>query len=71
MLLAKSKVKVVKESDTGLNKKVSINGDILTNNQAYSEAKKGNVPGYHGVINQDGTKYIRSNPDGKKNNNLG
>lgn len=69
--MPKAKVKVVQETPSGLNKKVSINGTTRTNNQAYDDAKKGNVPGYHGVKNSDGTKYIRSNPDKSKNNNLG
>lgn len=70
-IIAKAKVKVVQESPTGLNKKVSINGQVHTNNQAYDKAIKGEVEGFHGVKNSDGTKYIRSNPDKKKGNNLG
>ena len=68
--MAKAKVKVIKESESGLNKKVSINGVEYTNNQAYKKEKQGNVEGYHGVKNSDGTKFIRSNPDNAKNNNL-
>ena len=66
----KAKVKVVNESSTGLNTKVSIDGTIYTNNQAYKKAINGEVPGYHGV-NNNGTKFIRSNPDNNKRNNLG
>ena len=61
---------VVRESYTGLNNRVSINGQTYTNNQAYRMAVNGKVPGYHGV-NNNGTKFIRSNPDNNKNNNLG
>lgn len=68
--MPKAKVKVVSETSTGLNNRVSINGQIYTNNQAYREAEKGNVPGYHGVKRTDGTRFIRSNPDGSKRNNL-
>ena len=68
--MVKAKVKVVQESDTGLNTKVSINNQIYTNNQAYNMAKQGKVKGYHGVKNSDGTKFIRSNPDKSENNNL-
>ena len=68
--MAKAKVKVVRESSTGLNTRVEINGTTYTNNQAYSRAEKGLVPGYHGV-KRNGTKFIRSNPDGNKSNNLG
>jgi len=67
----KANVKVVQESDTGLNTKVSINGTTYTNNQAYQQAIKGNVEGYHGVKNSDGTKYIRSNPNKSDKDNLG
>lgn len=65
------KVKVIKESKTGLNERVLINGSIYTNTQAYNKAKRGEVPGYHGVINKDGVKFIKSNPDNSKKNNLG
>ena len=66
----RANVKVVSQSSTGLNKRVSINGTIYTNTQAYKKAVNGEVPGYHGV-NDHGTKFIRSNPDGNKRNNLG
>lgn len=69
--MAKSNVKVVSETSTGLNNRVSINGRTYTNNQAYQKAIKGEIPGYHGVKRSDGTKFIRSNPDGSKKNNLG
>ena len=60
--MTKAKVRVVSETSTGLNSRVSINGKIHTNTQAYNRAVKGNVEGYHGV-NRNGTKFIRSNPD--------
>lgn len=66
----KASVKIISESSTGLNTRVSINGTSYTNNQAYVKAVRGEVPGYHGV-NNNGTKFIRSNPDNRKNNNLG
>ena len=66
----RANVKVVSESTTGLNKRILINGQIYTNTQAYNAAKQGKVEGYHGV-NDHGTKFIRSNPDKSKNNNLG
>lgn len=69
--MAKARVKVIQESKTGLNTTVSINGINYSNNQAYYKAERNEVPGYHGVKNQDGTKYIRSNPDNSKKNNLG
>ena len=69
--MAKSNVKVVSETSTGLNNRVSINGRTYTNNQAYQKAIKGEVPGYHGVKRSDGTKFIRRNQDSSKKNNLG
>lgn len=68
--MTKARVKVVSETATGLNNRVSINGKTYTNNQAYNKAVRGEVNGYHGVKNSDGTKFIRSNPDSSKNNNL-
>lgn len=67
--MTKAKVKVVSETSTGLNNRVSINGKIYTNNQAYNQAIKGNVEGFHGV-NRNGTKFIRSNPDTSEKNNI-
>lgn len=68
--LPKAKVQVLSETNTGLNNKVSVNGVIMTNNRAYNEAKRGNIDGYHGVCNEEGVKYIRSNPDSSTKNNL-
>lgn len=68
--MARAKVKVVSETSSGLNNRVSINGRIYTNNQAYNKAVRGEVSGYHGVKHSDGTKFIRSNPDNSRNNNL-
>ncbi len=70
MAKLKPKVKVIHETDTGLNDRYLINGKKMTNNQAYNKAKNNGIPGYHGVKNADGTRYIRSNPDGSKNNNI-
>ena len=39
--IARANVKVVSQSSTGLNTKVSVNGHIMTNNQAYYQAKQG------------------------------
>lgn len=69
--MAGTKVEVIRESDSGLNERVKVNGVEMTNNQAYGRAIRGEIDGYHGVKRQDGTKFIRSNPDGNKSNNLG
>jgi hypothetical protein len=66
----RANVKVVSETSSGLNNKLNVNGTIMTNTGAYRETKKGDIPGYVGVKKDDGTKYIRSIPDGNKKNNL-
>ncbi len=63
------KVKVIKENESGLNKKIEYEGKEYTNNQAYEKAKKGEMPGYV-AVNNNGTKFIRSVPDGKEKNNI-
>lgn len=68
--IARANVKVISESSTGLNTKVSVNGHIMTNNQAYNQAKQGKINGYNGSISSNENKYIRSNPDKSTNNNL-
>lgn len=67
--MGKAKVKVIHQTKTGLNDRVSINGVTYTNNQAYNKAMRGEVSGYHGVKHGN-TKFIRSNPDDSKSNNL-
>ena len=66
----KPKVKKLEESETGLNTKVSINNVPYDNNSAYYMAKAGLVEGYNGSTSSKGAKYIRSNPDKSKNNNI-
>ena len=69
-IIARANVKVVSQSSTGLNTEVSVNGRIMTNNQAYRQAKQGKIEGYNGSISSNGNKYIRSNPDKSTNTNL-
>lgn len=64
------KVKVIHETESGLNDRISINGKIYTNNTAYKAVKSGKIKGLTAVKNQDGTKFVRSNPDGSKSNNI-
>ena len=52
--IARANVKVVSQSSTGLNTKVSVNGHIMTNNQAYNQAKQGKINGYNGSISSNG-----------------
>ena len=70
ILLAKAHVTKVHETSTGLNDRVSVNGTVMTNNQAYRRAKQGKIEGFNGSISANGNKYIRSNPDKSKTNNI-
>lgn len=67
-----NKVKVVKETNTGKNIKFqdTSTGRTMTTNQFVSGIEKGKYPDYH-VRNIKGEKIPASNPDKKKNNNLG
>ncbi|RHW37303.1 DUF3892 domain-containing protein [Neobacillus notoginsengisoli] len=70
--MTKRKLKPIAESSTGLNTRyqdVSTKKE-LTLNQAVKAVKQGKYPGIHVVERKDGTIFIRSNPDGKENNNL-
>lgn len=63
------KLTVTRESKTGLNTHFrNDSGKILTRGQIADNIK--NYPDYH-VMNKDGKRIIRSNPDKSKNNNLG
>lgn len=68
--MPRAKVKVISETHSGLNNHVSVNGKVMTNNQAYHQAKQGKIEGFNGSISSNGNKYIRSNPDKSTNNNL-
>lgn len=68
--MARAHVTKVHETNTGLNDRVSVNGKVMTNNQAYRQAKQGKIEGFNGAKSVNGTKYIRSNPDRSKNNNI-
>lgn len=69
----KPRLVVVEESKTGMNERFL---DTKTNKTHSREViikkiEKGHYDDYHIVTRTDGTKYPRSNPDGKNNNNLG
>ena len=58
------------ENDTGGNEKYEINsGQVVTRQQAVKMEKQGELPNYH-IYKRGGTKYLRANPDNKKNNNI-
>lgn len=70
--ITKSRLKAIEETSTGLNVRfedVSSKKE-LTLKQAIKAVEKGNYPDLHVVERSDGIKYIRSNPDGDKRNNL-
>ncbi|MPW25775.1 DUF3892 domain-containing protein [Alkalibaculum sp. M08DMB] len=63
------KLQVIEEGDGGRNKRFKDieTGKVLTVDQIANNIE--NYPGYH-VVHRDGQLFIRSNPDGDKNNNL-
>lgn len=64
------RLEAIEQSKTGLNKKFidKSTGQIFTRGQIADNID--NFPGYH-IMRKDGKRIIRSNPDGKENNNLG
>ncbi|EKD65066.1 MAG: hypothetical protein ACD_50C00198G0002 [uncultured bacterium] len=68
----KKPLKTIKETSTGKNVK-SINLKNLTkkqNQELIKKADNGQLPGYHTVKQKGKVKFLRSNPDVKKKNNL-
>lgn len=66
------KYKTTKETQSVRNVR-SIDLKNLTpkqNRELIKKAEKGNLPGYHVVNPVKGDKYLRSNPDTRKKNNL-
>ena len=70
--MSKKTLKTVKETPKGKNIK-SIDLKNLTkkeNTELVKKADKGQLPGYHNVKQKGKAKFLRSNPDVKKKNNL-
>ncbi|MDW7668049.1 MAG: hypothetical protein SCJ93_04435 [Bacillota bacterium] len=69
--MARKKISVTKESDTGRNLKFKNNytGKSMTRSQFVDEIKKGNYDNYH-IRNINGVATPVSNPDKSTNNNL-
>lgn len=65
-------VEVIQESDTGRNERFidHSNGNTMTRNQFVNQIQNKNYPDYH-IRNINNIDTPVSNPDGKKNNNLG
>jgi len=68
----KKTLKTVKETSTGRNVK-SIDLKNLTkkeNRELIKKVEAGDLPGYHTVKREGQAKFLQSNPDRKKKNNL-
>lgn len=63
------KLQVIEEGEGGRNKKFkdTETGQILSVEEIANNID--NYPGYH-VVHRDGQVFLRSNPDGNKDNNL-
>lgn len=70
--MARKRVSVTCESDTGRNQRFHDNcsGANMTRNQFVKEIKSGNYDNYH-TRNVNGVETPVSNPDSTRNNNLG
>lgn len=64
---------VTKQSKTGKNTEFRNDqtGEIFSLAKVLSAIEKGKYPDYHPVKPSKGTKFVRSNPDRNKRNNLG
>lgn len=70
--MSKKTLRTIKEAPTGRNIK-TIDLKNLTrheNIELIKKAEKDQLPGYHVVKPKNKPKYLRSNPDRKKKNNL-
>lgn len=72
ILIARKRVSVTQENDTGRNIKFkdNYNGNSMTAKQFVNEIKAGNYENYH-IRNIKGVDTPVSNPDKTKDNNLG
>jgi hypothetical protein len=70
--MARKRVVVTSESSTGRNQKFRDNstGREMTRSQFVRQIESGQYQNYH-IRDINGVKTPVSNPDGKKNNNLG
>ncbi|GGJ92918.1 hypothetical protein GCM10007426_22440 [Alloalcanivorax dieselolei] len=69
--MARKRISVTKESDSGRNLKFhdNVTGVDMTLKQFVKGIESGKYPGHH-IRNINGVKTPVSNPDGSKNNNL-
>lgn len=62
-------IKTNTETKTGAAKTYLVDGKIQTRSTTVKDTEQGKNPGYH-VIKVNETKYVRSDPDASKNNNV-
>jgi len=70
--MTKKNLRTIKENQKGRNLK-SIDREKLTkkqNSELIKKADSGNLPGYHTVKRKNQKKFLRSNPNPKKKDNL-
>jgi hypothetical protein len=69
--MAAKRIKVVNETPTGLNVGFQVPGQgRVSRSRLVPQVEAGKHPGYHTRTHPNGTKFIASNPDGSKKNNL-
>jgi hypothetical protein len=66
----RSIVGVIKDSNDEIEAYKLDSGEIVEKEQAISLAKEGKISGVQVSTSRKGEKYLRSYPDGTKNNNL-
>jgi hypothetical protein len=69
----KQRLEVVKEESTGMNSKFrdTTTGELLNRTDVARKIDQGTYSDYHHYRDDNNRLVIRSNPDAKKNNNLG
>lgn len=71
--MAKQRLIVTKESNTGMNQEFhdTKTGENMTRTEVARTIDAGKYPAYHHFRNHEGELIIRSNPNGKSDDNLG
>ncbi|MFN3664240.1 DUF3892 domain-containing protein [Yoonia sp.] len=70
--MASKKITVTRETKTGLNVGFNVPGQGSTpRSKLIPQVEAGKHVGYHTRTHPNGTKFVASNPDGSKKNNLG
>tara|TARA_R110002072_G_scaffold77950_1_gene181206 strand:+ start:213 stop:425 length:213 start_codon:yes stop_codon:yes gene_type:complete len=70
--MARKSIKVTNEKPSGLNIGFNVPGQgQVSRTKLIPQVEAGKIEGYHTRVHPNGTKFIASNPDGSKKNNLG